>query len=356
MELPTPLDGLREIATAVRGGDTHQETLRTLLARFGQARRGAIVNQRIANTLNAAELRTEPDFREAGIDELLDFVPAEAPPPPPTDDEPEVTPPAETPTAPTRSNVLYRVARFVTDPKRQAGLVSVAPTATLQEATTLMLANDFSQLPVLGNDRHAVGLFSWKSYGRFLALGHTPVQVRDCMEQPAVEVDERAPVDELIALVQRHEAVLVRAPDKRFVTLFTAADLAELYRDLSQDFILLGQIEHDLRALLDRADFTPAELAAASIREAADEVTRVDDLSFGDYLALIGSEGNWARLGLTVDRATFIAELDAVRDIRNAVMHFDPDGLDEPEKARLARVAQFLRLLREATPAAARPE
>jgi hypothetical protein len=45
------------------------------------------------------------------------------------------------------------------------------------------------------------------------------------------------------------------------------------------------------------------------------EVRRMDDLTFGAYLRILQDPDTWSRLGLGVDRATFVKELDKVRVI-----------------------------------------
>lgn len=354
----TPLGQLNEVAREIRAGESRTKTLRSLLSIFGQARRGSVVNLRVANTLAGAGLRTEPDFREVGLDHRLRFVLADTPEPSgdsaestsdTTADDIEVVP-NEVPKR--RDATLYRVVRFIADDKRDDGLVSVSPDATIKKAITLMLCHDFSQLPVMGNSKHALGLFSWKSYGQAVALGHVPSTVGDCLEEPQT-VNESDPVETLIERIQKHDAVLVRGADKQYVTLFTAADLADLYRDLSQDFIVLGQIESDLRALLDRAHFTTEEIAAARPPGDTTPVEIVDDLSFGSYVALVATNGHWERLDLRVEREWFVAELDAIRELRNAVMHFDPDGLEPKSKERLGRFANLLAILRQRSPLSA---
>jgi hypothetical protein len=62
-------------------------------------------------------------------------------------------------------------------------------------------------------------------------------------------------------------------------------------------------------------------------------------------LRLLQEPSRWSKLVLAIDRVTFVKDLEAVRVIRNDVMHFDPDPL--PEEALLVqrRVAKFLRSL-----------
>lgn len=66
------------------------------------------------------------------------------------------------------------------------------------------------------------------------------------------------------------------------------------------------------------------------------------DLTFGEYLRIIQYPENWENLGLRVDRVVFCAEMDKVREIRNDVMHFDPDGIDEEQYDQLRRFSRLM--------------
>lgn len=339
---------LREIAERVREGRKSKHTLRSLLGYFGQARRGSVVNHRIAEALAALDLRTEPDFRAALIDDQLQFVPADAPPvePPPAGDD-EVQEKVYVGHDARRDGSTFRVVRFLDEEKLARGLTSLAPDATVAEAVTLMLARDYSQIPVMTGERDLKGIVGWEAIGSAFGLGEVPQYVRDCMATTDSIVGEDDSIFKLLDLVAQNEVALVRARDRRFVTLFTAADLGVLYRDLSEQFILLGEIEDCIRALLERGEFTTAQLARYRSRDDEQEVRRMDDLTFGGYLRILEDPENWSRLGLGVDRATFVKELDEVRVIRNAVMHFDPDGLTPEQFERLNNVWAFLRRLRQ---------
>lgn len=342
-------DTLREIAERVSEGKKPRHTLRSLLGYFGQARRGSVVNHRIAEALAALDLRTEPDFRAAFIDDQLRFVPADAPPvePPPAGDDDDVQEKVYVGQDARRDGSTFRVVRFLDEEKLARGLTSLAPDATIAEAVTLMLARDYSQIPVMTGERDLKGMVSWEAIGSAFGLGEAPRYVRDCMEPTDSIVGEDDSIFKLLDLVAQNEVALVRVRDRRFVTLFTAADLGVLYRDLSEQFILLGEIEDCIRALLERGDFTTAQLASYRSPDEEREVRRMDDLTFGGYLRILENPENWRRLKLGVDRATFVKELDEVRVIRNAVMHFDPDGLTPEQFERLNNVWAFLRRLRQ---------
>ena len=81
-----------------------------------------------------------------------------------------------------------------------------------------------------------------------------------------------------------------------------------------------------------------------SLQAASGEERAIDglaDLTFGGYRRLLENKDNWKRLNLDIDRAEFIRHLDAVRKIRNEVVHFNPKGLNEVQLKTIRNVARF---------------
>src|SRR5206468_9260519 len=113
-----------------------RETVRSFLLGFGFARRGYRVVRRVRRKLEEYGLGTEPDFEYAYIDGRISFVTASPP-------KPEK---AGSTTGTAIADPTYRIGRL-----ESANLppVSVNPDSTLQQIVTLMLTNDFSQLPVM---------------------------------------------------------------------------------------------------------------------------------------------------------------------------------------------------------------
>ncbi len=342
-------DALQTLADEVHEGKRRKKTLRTLLGYFGQARRGSVVNYRIADALAAVDLRTEPDFRSVRIDDELQFVQSGAPVPEldTTTEDGSSTEKVYVGQDARRDGSSFRVSRFLDEDKLAPGLTALPPDATVQQAVTVMLSKDYSQIPIMTGERELKGIVSWQSIGSAFGLGESPEHVRDCMESTDSIVAEDDSIFKLLDLVATNEVALVRARDRRFITLFTAADLGVLYQDLSKQFILLSEIEDCIRALLERGRFTAEQLAEHRGPDDEREVRRMDDLTFGAYLRIIQNPDHWERLGLGVDRIMFIKELDDVRIIRNAVMHFDPDGLTDEQFDQLNNVWAFLRRLRQ---------
>jgi hypothetical protein len=162
---------------------------------------------------------------------------------------------------------------------------------------------------------------------------------------PAI-VSYAAPLFEAIEVIIRRECVLVQSRDKRICGIVTTADLASQFGKLAEPFLLLGEVENHVRGLIAET------FAIAEIREAQDprDTTRrvedVSDLSFGEYVRLLEDPKRWEMLNLPIDRKTFIKMLETIRQIRNDVMHFDPEGSGSRDLEELQQFSQFLQRVR----------
>lgn len=314
-------------------------TPRSLLGHYGYVRRGRWINGTIRAAMRAHGIVSVPDFETAYIDgeiTLQRLDPANAV----GNTEPAIQNPAEP---------VLLSGGSVPDPVSRIRLLAAAnrpPLAarrdhTVREAVTLMLINDFSQLPVMGNDRDVYGMISWRSIGRARALNRPAEFVRDCMEE-AVEIPDHSPMLEAISVVASREAVLVRGGDRRIVGLVTTSDLSLEFRTQAEPFLLLAEIENHLRRLIDGRYSREAIEAARDTRDSARAVEDVSDLTFGEYIRLLQEPVNWTLLGVDLDRAHFCLRLDKVRGIRNDVMHFNPDGTSDQELEVLRDTVRLL--------------
>lgn len=82
-------------------------------------------------------------------------------------------------------------------------------------------------------------------------------------------------------------------------------------------------------------------------RDGGRDVSSAADLNFREYIRLFEQADNWNQLGLHIDRALFCKRLDEVRQIRNDVMHFEPDGVEAEDLLKLRPVAQMFQRLRQ---------
>ncbi len=333
---------LIQVATAAKEKGPVRLSPRQLLAYYGNSRRGKYVVSGIRRDLKKLGVQTDPDFEYVWIDGSMRLVPLKSEQPakqskPKALQEETVIGKAELPDV-SPSHRISRLKAANTKP------VTVKPTDKLETAVTLMMSHDFSQLPVMTTEREVKGIISWRSIGNRLVLNQKCEVVRECME-PHHEVRDTASMFDVIRQLGKYECVLVRDSSGIITGIVTAADISEQFQLISEPFILLGDIENDLRRLVERS-FSLEEIKKA--RDSADESRKVEsaaDLTFGEYVRLLENTDNWTKLKLSLDRVVFTKALNDVREIRNDVMHFDPDGVADDAQKALRQFAAFLERL-----------
>lgn len=143
--------------------------------------------------------------------------------------------------------------------------ISIAPDESLQKAIAVIIAKDFSQLPIMTGRRELKGMLSWRSIGSRLALGRQCSLVRECMDKPEV-LPSDTPLFEAIEAIAKAGCVLVRSPEKTICGIVTATDLNDQFLQLAESFLLISEIDQGIRQLL-RGKFSVKELAAAKAPE-----------------------------------------------------------------------------------------
>lgn len=346
---------LSQVAEKVRsGGDVPQASVRTLLSWFNAQRRGTYVVQKIAAQLVQLGMKTDPDFDSAWIDSEVSFVPrvegvGSASSDRASEDASEEPCGSGRGSDATmqfveaeRTDPTYRIGRLKA---ANGGVVSVGPNSGISEATAIMLANEFSQLPVMQGSREVKGVVSWQSLGARLALGLSCDEVRQCMSAPNI-IDYERSIFEAIHGIARVGYVLVQKSDRLISGIITSADLGFEFQLLAEPFLLLGEIEKHIRKLIS-GKFTIIDLK--TVKDPVDpgrEVEGLESLTLGEYMRLLQNPVNWDKLNLRIDRATFIKQFESVCKIRNRVMHFDKDsGTDD--LLTLRQFARFMQLLGE---------
>ena len=341
------LSQLKRVAETLKNGDSAAPvTVRQLLEWFGQQRRGWRVVATVKGALRRTGLSTEPDFATAYIDGHLTFSVTEggAPAQPGDDhdrkDSGDVNS-NKTDSSTSEALVEDPVLRVRMLPAANQEPVTVNRDDTVETALTLMTMHDYSQLPVTQNMRSVDGMISWRSILLARTKGLPCERVGQCIERH----EELRAEDSLLTAFQKivdHEAVLVRGEENRITGIVTATDLSMMFREQTEPFLLLSEIENQLRRLI-IGHFSPKELEDA--KDPVDEkreVHGVSDLTFGECTRLLEKPEHWQRLKVGLDRKTFVTQLIEVREIRNDVMHFDPDGLSTDELQRLKDVRRLL--------------
>ncbi|WP_308111827.1 CBS domain-containing protein [Neisseria subflava] len=308
--------------------------LRNVLEWFGASRRGAKITHKIRYELGKYELITEPDFEQANINGTVTFKKASSK------------------TSSNNFNIdpSHKIERLDAANKKP---ISITRTEPLSKALTIMLLNDFSQLPVMQNERKVNGFISWKTIGEKLittkSLDISQKTVSDFMSEDIIIVTKNETIFSVLTKIPQNDFVLIKdsTNNEEIIGIVTVNDLNEQFHLLSKPFLLISEIENGIRHILDKIDLSDEELKKAKKPDSSEEIESIADLNFGGYQTILGNSEIWKRLNLNLDRQEFIKTLDKIREIRNDVMHFDPDGLDKNSIELLEEFSHFLKSLRK---------
>ena len=216
--------------------------------------------------------------------------------------------------------------------------------ASLLAATTIMQSNDFSQLPVINGDvRNLVGYISWETISKAKINGVNSNMVKDYVNPNIATLKPDTLLIKAIEIVKKYDFAVVLAKDKSLYGIVTVSDVTNQFIQETEAFVLLSEIESHLRNLL-RDKILVEDLKRLCCRDGHD-IASIDEMSFGDYLAIFGNEEQWNKLNIAADRKTFVNELEKIRNIRNDVMHFRPVGIKSCNKEYLKNLVEYLRTL-----------
>jgi len=212
----------------------------------------------------------------------------------------------------------------------------------VSKAVTIMMMNDFSQLPVMQGDRSVDGYISWQTIGRHRALRDDPTHVRECMNENVQILREETPLFEAISVIAEKEFVLVKSNDKKVIGLVTISDIIIEFSRLAEHFLQIGVIENHLRHIIDQ-NFNNDVINGAANTDGDDrKVDSVADLTFGELVRILEDRDKWSSLNLELERSAFCKRMDEIRRIRNEAMHFHPDDLADGDKTKLEKTVKFM--------------
>lgn len=339
-------DRIKVIVSQLRAGESFAPlTVREFLSWFGAKRRGYWVASEIRRVLQEHSIETDPDFESTYIDGQIQLrLATSSESLPQASAHPSVSVELDSlinsktltslPDLPDPSHRISKLLAANNPPQ------CIAPDSPINEAVTLMLAHGYSQLPVTTTLREVKGVISWQSIGARLSLGIRGNLVRDMMERHH-EVQHDISIFQAIPIVVSNDYVLVRGADRAISGIVTASDLSLQFLQLSEPFLLLSEIENQVRRVISKK-FQRVELG--NVRNPLDAeraVSHVSDLTFGEYIRLLENAENWVKSELPMDRGVFCSRLEVVRKIRNDVMHFDPDGISPSDLETLREFARF---------------
>lgn len=315
-------DEFKEIVKEIKDNEKEfKMSPRALLNNFFYTKRTKGNCARIDNFLERNHLETDPYYRNAYMD------------------MPTVLKHKEKAKSKAETDPVQRISIL---PSANKSPITISREATLSEAITLMMMNNYSQLPVLSGSRTLAGFISWESIGYGLTNGITSTNVKDFINPTLISLDYETPLLEAIKIVIDNDFVIVQKKDKAIMGIITLADISTQFLNLTEPFLLLEQIENLIRLILDGKFLMQEIKEFCNELNPENDVQYIDDLTFGQYIHFIERQENWDKLGLHIERTHFIKQLDIVREIRNDIMHFDPEGITSDQRQILVNMAKFL--------------
>lgn len=277
-------------------------TVRELLALWGTDRRSHNLIQLIQSDLANHGLTAKPSIRDQGMDDRVKLVHT--------------------------VEGHYQVSPAVGAlPSASTNVMRVRENSSLQGALTAMLLRDYSQLPVMSKGKKPVlrGVVTLKSLAR--ALSRDPgAGLRDAVE-PCDPVEFHKELIEVLPEIQEKGYVLVNGEDGSLSGIVTASDVVQRYSEAATPFLLIGVIDTLLRRIVAENFSMEVIRKFCGADEGREGLENANNLTMGDYKAVLESPENWQRLGWPLDRGLFIQQLVTIIKIRNIVMHFNPDPL-----------------------------
>ena len=228
-----------------------------------------------------------------------------------------------------------------------------------------MADHQYSQIPVTNDNNQIVGVFTWRSFCKWVydlkesaKINPSELPLKDLME-PARFISGNVYIDTETDWADI-DYVLVGTPAEP-LGILCAADVLGRLNDFAEAFVLIYEIEHEIRDLI-RDVYTENELAnrfeelnlsanrpAAEIADMLQEyidqhgtapalgkslsylkrvgsrpLESLADFTFAQYASLICSESNWPRFEPVFDRMRELVriEFEKVNRLRNIVFHF----------------------------------
>jgi predicted transcriptional regulator len=229
------------------------------------------------------------------------------------------------------ADLFHRINRVL--PTDQE-VVAVPPDTVVRQALETMRQSGYSQLPVM-EGQEVLGVFSHRSLATKLsgidAKKHNPldVLVEETMDiaDPSWFAHVNQELGHVLDALERHDAVLVGEPG-RLQGIVTTMDVLRYLDLVSGRFILLGEIELCIRALLRAAmcgeDIAKAADVALKIYEPEERPRRLEEMTFSDYVQLVGHGDLWAKFRPSFggDRDRTRVKLKTLAELRNDVFHF----------------------------------
>jgi CBS domain-containing protein len=336
---------LTDVEASLRAGETVVLTVRELLRHWNARTRGTRITRRIERDLASHGVTTFPHFRNVTLDTQIRLSPIVSSSPPREPKASEMLRMHTLAALGPDDDVLQIGLKVGNLESALGGVTYVPPESTLEQAITHMQADDFSQLAVMSaSQRKLDGAVTWKSIA--IARHNDPnATLRDCLiTAPEISYDQD--LVDVLGVLESIGFVFVRNAQNKIDGIVTAADLADAYGDMATPFFLIGELDQLLRHIIAR-HIDLADVIALCDSTGSREITSFNQLTMGDYERTLQNPDAWSQLGARLDRSVVCKRLAMIREIRNDIMHFNPEDIP---KNSVDMLRNFLRMIRTNVP------
>lgn len=231
-------------------------------------------------------------------------------------------------------------------------ITTVRQDTLVRDAVTMMIDNDFSQLPVVDEQGRCIGLLTERKLTTAIMMGvgcHVvDAPVRQWMEQSVKIVNPNYSIYKAAQALTDTYAIVVGV-DSRPIGIVTDYDIAAFLAEFSQGLAHVEDIEKRLRGYIERIFPTPESRTVALFkafgahRDNANEPARAyEELTLREQTQLILAKGNWPSFEPYFgSKATFQSLLNQAARIRNQIAHFR-GKLTPGQLAQLEATRDFL--------------
>ena len=342
------LPWLVDKAKQIENGERVYITARNLLDKFGFDIKNESTIRVVQKALNSLSLKTSPQFWAVNLDRMVDIVKSTGP----SNDE-KIN----------QSIITFGMLKCVEEQREMRSLnnifgkkvpypkLIVDPQDNIHAVAVILAEVNVDFVPVGRNENAIDGVISWDNIATSVDLrGHDRTKVK-CREiaRPAVFVSESDSVYDKKHEIIHNGYVIVKDDNDRCYAILRAQDLAGELLALTENFLLLQEIENTVRTIIEQANPTPEEIDAIVREEYKGRKLTLNQLSFSDYKGLILHKPVKEKLMLhygfheEVIRQLAHTHIEHVRLIRNRVLHFHPDENNRTAKSQLTNTREFLR-------------
>ncbi|MFU8772740.1 MAG: CBS domain-containing protein, partial [Anaerolineales bacterium] len=130
--------------------------------------------------------------------------------------------------------------------------VSVNKSDPISTALTIMLENDYSQLPVLDDQDQILGMITYKNILR--ALKYYQADLDELVVKNAIESADKFDLEDdifdILPSLLANNAVLITGMGEQLIGIVTNYDTTEYFRKRSEDLMIIEEIELNIRDLI----------------------------------------------------------------------------------------------------------